>query len=64
MLYFLGLQVAVHEMANGPIRIPKDIFPPEPTPPSGDLADDPIAWKVYEHIKNEREKLLTALALS
>lgn len=64
MLYFLGLQIAVHEMANGTIRIPKEVFPPEPTPPSGDLENDPIALKVYEHIKAEREKLLVASALS
>src|ERR1019366_2710071 len=63
MLYLLGLQVAFHEMSHERIRIPKSIFPPEPTPPSGDLANDPIALKVYEHIKTEREKLLAASAL-
>ena len=64
MLYFLGLQVAVHEMSSGPIRIPKEIFPPDPTPPSGDLENDPIALKVYEYIKEERDKLLAASALA
>src|ERR1017187_1064478 len=30
MLYFLGLQVAVQEIANGKIKIPDRLFPPEP----------------------------------
>jgi|SRR5271157_2865026 len=63
MLYFLGLQVAVHEMSHEPIRIPKSVFPPEPTLPSGDLPNDPIALKVYEYIKAERDRLLASSAL-
>jgi hypothetical protein len=61
MLYFLGLQVAVQEIANGKIKIPDRLFPPEPTPPSGDFENDPVAIKVYEYIKEQREKFLATL---
>ncbi len=60
MLFYLGLQVAVHEMSNGPIQIPKALIPAEPTPPSGDLADDPMAHRVYEYIRVSREKFLAS----
>lgn len=58
MLYFLQLQVGIHEMANGKIKIPYGVFPPEPTPPTGDIANDPAALRVYEYIRDRRAELV------
>ncbi len=60
-LYYLSLQVAVHELSHEPIRVPQSLIPADPTRPTGDLADDPIALKVYETIKAEREKFLASI---
>jgi hypothetical protein len=62
-VYYLSLQVAVHEMTHERIRIPTALIPPEPTRPTGDMADDPTAIKVYEHIKATRERFLAASSL-
>src|ERR1700683_826897 len=38
--YFLSLQIEFHESQMGKIGIPQSIMPPEPDPPSEDLAKD------------------------
>ena len=57
MIYFLSLQVYVHELTEGKIAIPPGALPPEPTPPTGELETDPIAIQVYEQIKKAREEI-------
>jgi hypothetical protein len=60
MHYFLTLQLAVYELAHGTIPVPPSVMPPEPTPPEGDLKDDPAAQRVYEYIKKTREAFFGA----
>ncbi len=60
ILYFLTLQLGIYEMSHEQIKIPPGIFPPEPEPPSGDLANDPAAREVYEYIKRIREQLVAS----
>lgn len=61
MIYFLSLQVYVHELTEGKIAIPPGALPPEPTPPVEDLENDPIAIQVYEQIKKVREEFMATL---
>ena len=57
-LYFLMLQLGVYEITHGKIKLPASLIPPEATPPTGDLANDPAAQQLYEFIKNTREQFL------
>jgi hypothetical protein len=59
MYYWINIQLAVYEMAHGPIQIPLSVMPPEPSPPDGNLKDDPVAQRAYEYIKKAREVLLS-----
>ena len=61
MNYFMSLQLGVHEMTQGKIEIPPGALPPEPTPPTGDMENDPIAIQVYEYIKKAREQFMASL---
>jgi hypothetical protein len=61
MIYFLSLHVYVHELTEGKIAIPSGALPPAPTPPVGDLENDPIAIQVYEHIKKAHEEFVASL---
>ncbi len=56
--YGLNIQIAVYEMAHGPILIPPNVQPPEPAPPDGDLANDPMAMRAFEYIKQAGEAFL------
>ncbi len=62
MIYFLSLQLYVHELTQGKIAIPPGAMPPEPTPPTGELENDPTAIKVYEHIKKAHEAFTASLS--
>jgi hypothetical protein len=46
--YYLRLQAAWYEQQNGPIKAPAFVMPPEPKPPTGELASDPAATAFYE----------------
>ncbi len=48
MSYFLHLNVSIHEHSNGSEPMPKRLLPPPPTPPIGELANDPTALAAYE----------------
>jgi hypothetical protein len=61
MAYFIALHVGIHEMTHGKIQVPAAILPPEPTPPTGDLENDPIAIQVYEYVKKAREHFIASL---
>lgn len=58
MHYFFTLQLGAFEMLHGKIPVPPSVMPPEPTPPDGDLKDDPAAQQIYEYIKKVREVFL------
>jgi hypothetical protein len=62
MHYWLTLQLAIYEQAHGTIPVPMSVMPPEPTPPEGNLKDDPATQKAYEYIKKAREQFFTSLA--
>ncbi|HEY4899087.1 MAG TPA: hypothetical protein VII95_04605 [Terriglobales bacterium] len=61
MAYFIGTHVAIHEMTHGKIAVPAPVLPPEPVPPTGELANDPVAIQVYEYIKKAREQFMASL---
>ena len=61
MAYFISLHVGIHEMAHGKISVTAPMLPPEPTPPTGDLENDPMAKQVYEYIKKAREEFVASL---
>jgi len=61
MHYYMSLQLAVFEMTHGKVAVSEGILPPEPTPPTGDLENDPMAKQVYEHIKKAREQFMSSL---
>jgi hypothetical protein len=54
--YFLTLQLGVYEMAHGKIPIPSSVMPPKPTPPAGEIQDDPGTKQVFEYIAKTREE--------
>jgi len=57
-LYFLTLQLGVYEMTHGKLKVPTALIPPEPTLPTGELANNPDAQQVYEYVKRIREQFL------
>ena len=60
MHYFLTVQLGVFEMGHGKIPVPTSVAPIEPTPPTGEMANDPFAKRVYEYIKKAREEFMAA----
>lgn len=65
-LYFLRLQVAAHEMANGKINLPPGVIPPEIEKPTEEqLKQEPKAMEAYEAFKKIRKEMFlnTELAL-
>jgi hypothetical protein len=61
MLHFLQLQVQVYEMSHGRIQGSSAVYPPEPQPPAGELADNPEALKIYEYLKSDRDQFIETL---
>ncbi|HYA24654.1 MAG TPA: hypothetical protein VEF05_10875, partial [Terriglobales bacterium] len=59
--YFLNFHVAAYEMVHGPIPVPSDVIPPPPNAPTGDLANNPTAQRIYEHVKKLREEFIASL---
>ena len=57
-LFFLEVNVTVHELENGKITIPPNQIPPPPPLPQG---DNPTAVKAHEIIGKIREEFLTRL---
>jgi len=46
--YFLQINIEAFESQNGKLRIPKNILPPAPIPPSGEIENDPSAKAMHE----------------
>jgi Protein of unknown function (DUF3467) len=46
--YFLQINIAAFESQNGKLQLPKNLFPPVPVPPSGELEKDPSALAMHE----------------
>lgn len=55
MAYYLAINIAAHEMDEGPIRIPESMIPPEPPPPQESQKE------IFEFIKAHRQKFLDSL---
>ena len=47
-VYYLGTQIAAHEVMNGKIAIPQSVMAPPPPPLTGEQRADPNMKKVYE----------------
>lgn len=61
MLYYLQANVVAHEVANGKIKIPETVMPPEWPPPTPEQAKDPKSQEVFEALRNLREQFLDSL---
>jgi len=59
--FFLEINLAVHELEQGKIKIPKNLLPPVPAPPLGELADVPQAKPIFELITKMREEFIAGL---
>jgi len=59
--FFLEINLAVHELEHGKIKIPKNLLPPVPVPPLGELADVPQAKTIFELITKMREEFIAGL---
>lgn len=59
--FFLEINLAVHELEHGKIKIPKNLLPPVPAPPLGELADVPQAKPIFELITKMREEFIAGL---
>lgn len=46
--YYLRVQAIWYELQNGPLNIPANVMPPEPTPPVGEMAENSYAKAYYE----------------
>lgn len=50
-IYFLQVQLAFHEIANGKVHVPKGVINP-PLPPTEDQEKDaPLTRKIYDHVQ-------------
>ena len=61
MQYFLTLHVGAYELSHGKISVPTTVLPIAPVPPTGDLANDPAALRLYHFVQEQREKFLASL---
>lgn len=61
LLHFLGMQVHVYEMTHGRIRGSPAVYPAEPQPPTGELAGDRTALKIFEYMKSNRDQFVETL---
>jgi hypothetical protein len=62
LLLYLGVQVAMNEKINGPIRIPKTLIPPEFPPISEELLkDNPLAPALRELGEKMRQEFVSKL---
>lgn len=58
MAYYLGINIAAHELRQGPIKIPQSMLPSEPPPPPETERNNPISQALYELVKEHRLKFL------
>ena len=61
MLYYLQANIAAHEVANGKIKIPGAVIPPEWPPPTPEQAKDPKSHEVFETLQRLREQFMDSL---
>ena len=59
--YFIDLHLEAYESVNGKIRVPTEVLPPEPVPPTDEQMTSPYAQALYELIKRRREEWIASL---
>jgi hypothetical protein len=57
MIYYLQINLALHEVQNGRVAIPASVMPPEPEPLTSELQDDPLAKTTREIVVKLRQQL-------
>jgi hypothetical protein len=60
MAYYLAVNIALHELSQGPIQIPAPVIPAEP-PPVPSSENDPIAQAMYQYAVQFRKKFIEGL---
>lgn len=60
MIYYLGINLKFHETAQGKIKIPVSVLPPELGPIPPNLENDPGTRANYEFARELREKLIAS----
>ncbi len=58
MNYYLGLNLAIHELQHGKIKVSNDLLPPVPPTPPEELAKLPLANTILEVISKMREEFI------
>lgn len=61
MHHYLTINLTIHEMTLGKIQGSPAVFPGEPQPPTGELADNPIALAIYEYMKKARAEFIESV---
>ena len=61
MAYYLGVNIAAHELSLGKIPFPDSVIPPEPQPVSEADKDNPKAIAFHNMIKEHRKRFLESL---
>lgn len=61
MHHYLTINLTIHEMTIGKIHGSPATFPAEPTPPTGEFANNPVALAVYEYMKKARAEFIKSL---
>lgn len=59
--HYLQVNVAVHEMSNGKIKIPKQMVPETPPPLTPKQEMDPEAKAIFEIIKKHNQQFVESL---
>lgn len=55
--YYLQANLILHEARSGPIKIPPEVLPAPPAPPTEETKDDPVVIAVYERFKKAYDEL-------
>jgi hypothetical protein len=58
MAYYLSINIAAYEAHHGGIRLPESMLPLEPPPPPLETGKDDPSHKVFEFVREQRQKFL------
>jgi hypothetical protein len=59
MAYYLTINVAFHEITDGPVTIPQAVMPPPPPPVPESDKDNPVSQAMYAFASAFHQKLIS-----